>query len=397
MAIFYTDSGSILNLQVSRSLVASGSTTISGSLYLNGTQNIPDPPSGVEFLAYNTSSGEVVKAPGYIENINDLKTVVFDVNQLVDGTVFWTGDGMNYSASAHTYYIQGTRYTAPPGLITLTAANPTFPRIDVIYADVNGSYGHLTGTPDANPIKPIVDYETQIELTLVSVGAGAAQPTINITDIYLENTEWSSSIVTPGTNTTIDFDSTVSPYAGSKCVRVTRTGTGGIQGASFQFKLTSSLQDFSGKLLTLALSSSAAWSGSNRITFELFNESTRISNTPVVFSGTSYGYNSSNPNWQIVAIPTSDFDLGVQGSSGNILRATFNNVAWPTSSGFNVGFDNIQLQTDTETGNNIQFITTASAAGNVITFTKRNGSTFTVSVGGIQTIFRIANTVQSVL
>jgi len=59
--------------------------------------------------------------------------------------------------------------------VTLAAADPGNPRIDVIGVDVNNAVFTITGTPSGSPVQPVIDASTQLQLTFVTVGAGAAK------------------------------------------------------------------------------------------------------------------------------------------------------------------------------------------------------------------------------
>lgn len=99
-------------------------------------------------------------------------------NRIISGNASYSGTGFIYDVTALTYIIQGTLYASAATSVTLAAADPTLDRIDVIYADDTGSVGVITGTPAATPAKPSVDNLTQVEVTFVTVSAGATAPTV---------------------------------------------------------------------------------------------------------------------------------------------------------------------------------------------------------------------------
>src|SRR5206468_9976815 len=119
------------------------------------------------------------------------------LNRIISGNGTWSGSGLTFNVtpsagfSTLVWTLQGTRFTANPTTATSATADPTNPRIDVIYFDNTGAVGIITGTPAPSPSKPVVDPTTQIELTSVNIAAGATTPTIsgNIT-VYNENTEF---------------------------------------------------------------------------------------------------------------------------------------------------------------------------------------------------------------
>src|SRR6185369_2551992 len=127
--------------------------------------------------------------------------------------------------SAAVYLIQGVQYTAASQQVTLDAADATDDRIDVLVLDTTGDFVKITGTPASEPNEPDYDPSTQLKLTFVLVDALATEPADAASDdIYLENTEWTSSTSGTGFNAA----STNNPFAGTKDIE----GTKGVSGAS---------------------------------------------------------------------------------------------------------------------------------------------------------------------
>ena len=114
----------------------------------------------------------------------------------IDITEIPKADGMirgvygNMDSGAHFWHFLGEftiwrgplkRVTGEPK--TLSAADPSLPRIDVIAVDSNEHIIVIEGTPAVNPQKPSVDPETQIERTYTLVPRpGATVPGNIITD-----------------------------------------------------------------------------------------------------------------------------------------------------------------------------------------------------------------------
>jgi hypothetical protein len=99
-------------------------------------------------------------------------------NRIITGSASYSGSGLTYDVTALTYIIQGTLYASLATQVTLATADPTDPRIDVILVDTLGVVSVLTGTPAPVPSKPTVDNLTEVEVTFVSVPAGATSPPI---------------------------------------------------------------------------------------------------------------------------------------------------------------------------------------------------------------------------
>lgn len=139
-------------------------------------------------------------------------------NGLISGGASYSGIGLTYDVSALLYRILGVIYgPTTPTQVTLAAADPTNPRIDVIYADNTGSVGVITGTPAASPSKPNIDNTSQVEVTFINVPAGATAPPVTIENVYDENVgtgggEWNTSLV--GAPPVV-FNDATDPYSGT--------------------------------------------------------------------------------------------------------------------------------------------------------------------------------------
>ena len=132
--------------------------------------------------------------------------------QLISGSITWSGSGLVYDATDLDYYILCTRYFANSTTLTLSTADPTYPRIDKFYADITGAIGVITGTPSVNPQEPATNPLSQIDMGFVYIPAGSTVPAGTVqTVIYNENVEWSGTSDVPS----IDFDYATNPYIGS--------------------------------------------------------------------------------------------------------------------------------------------------------------------------------------
>jgi hypothetical protein len=98
--------------------------------------------------------------------------------------------GLTFDVTSAIYTINGVRYTSAAGSVTLTTADVTDPRYDVIAVDNTGTVVKITGTAGTNPTIPQIDPATQVYLTAIYVAAGATTPgDITQTIIYDQNTE----------------------------------------------------------------------------------------------------------------------------------------------------------------------------------------------------------------
>ena len=220
--------------------------------------------------------------------------------------------GLTFTVGACTYTIGGTQYTSALTSITLAAADPSNPRIDVIIVDNTGTASAITGTAAASPAQPTVDYSTQLPLNLVLVNANATTPSgIATTLIYDENIEW-----TCASTTHINCASTSNPYHGTKDIEATAA----VLGNNFTLvKPAAGTVDLSTQsTLTFYIRSKAQWptgngNGANGLrTLSLFwlNGSTQIGVQVVLKDGT-FGFASSlTTGYQQISIPLSLFGTG---------------------------------------------------------------------------------------
>lgn len=239
-------------------------------------------------------------------------------------------DNLEFVVAAGTYRINGTLYSSQQQTVVLDAADGSNPRIDTIYVNIFGSVGVITGTAAANPSQPTVDPTTQLLLTSVLVPTGATTLTgITSTNIYLENTEWTSS--TSGTG--FNANSTTNPYAGSKSI----DGTAVAANATCKLTAASPISFDGEGSLTFRISSKAQWNPNRWLTFQ-FLLSSVAKGQPVSLTRTSYGFNSSTVgSYQFISIPKTHFSI----PAGTLIDALLIRDAGG-SIGFNI--DNIVLQ-----------------------------------------------------
>lgn len=285
---------------------------------------------------------------------DSLPPVLDTSNGLISGGgVFWTGS-LDFTVSAATYKIAGVLYNSIQTNVSLMTADPTNDRIDIIAVDDTGSVIVIMGTPAPSPIAPDVDPASQLQLTFILVSAGATVPVITNENIYLENTEWGSS-VTGGFNAV----STSNPFAGSKDIEATSAVAGNKVTLS---KPSGILNLGEWDTLTFQIRSKAAWPTTKGLSIVWLNGSTLVGLSVVIKSGT-YGFNSSNTTtYQQITIPLEFFAAG--SSPVNKLRIAV------TGGGAAIGFylDNIILQGGVSgaviVGSRNSFVISRTIAGN---------------------------------
>lgn len=259
-----------------------------------------------------------------------------NVSQLLTGgQVVWE-TGLTFRVSAATYSINGAAVSSEEQTITLTAADATNPRIDVIGLDVNGDAFKVTGTPATPAGEPSVDPETQLKLVLVTVPANATVPSVSNNSIYAEGAggEWTDT--TSGTGWTLD--STTGPRAGTK----SEEATGVAANAYIQWESPTNPIDFTTvQQLVLNIKSKAVWPANKmlRVGFRLAGA---LKGVEITVKDGFWGFDSSIVSgYQQVAIPIGNFQLGA--NTVNQLRATV------VGSGATIGFyiDDVFLQLGT--------------------------------------------------
>ena len=141
-----------------------------------------------------------------------------DTYLISGGQVTWQ-TGLQYLVAAGSGYINGTLVSWAQQTVTLDAADPTNARIDVIGVNSAATAFEVAGTPAANPSEPVVDPDTQLKLALVTVAAGATQPTVSTELVYAEGAGAEWNFTSSGTGW--DFASATTPRTGSVCIRGT--------------------------------------------------------------------------------------------------------------------------------------------------------------------------------
>jgi hypothetical protein len=316
-----------------------GDENIAGVKTFASSPVVPDPTATQEATSKNYVDAAVASVTGGQPSISALVS---------GGIVSWVS-ALTFQVSAAVYYIQGVLYNSAAQQITLDAADATDDRIDVLVLDTSSDFVKITGTPASEPNEPDYDPATQLKLTFVIVPATATEPENVVSDdVYLENTEWTSSTSGSGFNAA----STSNPFAGSKDVE----GTSVANGAFVQFseELGDQCDDFN--VLAFYIRSKAAW-GSNRFLRFQFYLSGVAKGSPVTVKTGFWGFDDSNTaSYQFVAIPLTQFVIppGTQ-----IDRIRITGVGSGGSFGFYI--DNISIRNTGGVVTTTQGITEAQA------------------------------------
>lgn len=261
----------------------------------------------------------------------------YSQTQLVSGTVTWLHD-LVFQVSDCTYYIQGQLYNSPATQITLSPADPTNPRLDVIYVDIYSSAGFLTGDPANDPAKPIVDPAYQLELTSVLIPVNATEPAdLGEAIVYNEGIEWTPSVAATFVGVTVNFADTTSPKLNTYQTRVTKLAAFGT--SRIQYVNSIELYNALNSNLILSIRLSRAISTTASIIITLKSYSTQIGNTITIRNG-QYGFNSALTSYQTLAIPFVAF--AATSSNINTVQISFSGT-YPTGT-MSIDFDDIKFQ-----------------------------------------------------
>lgn len=219
------------------------------------------------------------------------------------GQVTWIED-LDFQVAAGSGYINGVLRAWAAGIVTLDAADPTNPRIDVIYVDDALAKDSITGTASADPSEPVADPVTQLRLALVTVAATATEPTVTTELLYEENAgspgEWDWT--TSGSGWTLN--STNNPRSGTTDIE----GTTVAQNAYIQGERGSGTIDPTDfQQLVFFLRFKAAWGANRFLQVTLRNNGVQVGNALRVSNG-FFGLDQTNTTtYQAVIIPTLQF------------------------------------------------------------------------------------------
>jgi hypothetical protein len=245
------------------------------------------------------------------------------------GGVAWLGD-YDYRVSAANYTIQGTPYSSAQADLTLDASHATLDRIDIIALTTSGPV-ILKGTDSATPAAPDVNPSTHIALTFVYVAATSTAPTATREDVYLENTEWTSS----SSGATWALASTNNPLSGTVDIEATAVAANGYVQLE---KPSGTLNPSDYDNLVLYVRSKATWAAAKFLAVRLLNAGVQVGSAVTVKTGV-FGFDSSvTSNYQQLVIPLAIFGAG--SLAVNQIRFTV------TGGGAAIGFylDDVSLQ-----------------------------------------------------
>lgn len=232
------------------------------------------------------------------------------------GQVVWES-AYTFRVSAADYYINGTRYTSAEATTTLSAADATLDRIDVITLDTAGAVVVLAGTASATPSEPSVDPAAYLKLAIVFVAhATVAPPDVQTVTVYAENvgtpTEWAWA----SSGASIVVSATTTPHAGTKTIE----GTAVVAGVYAQGTAASAIDPTFYDHLLLFIRSKAAWNNSRGLLVTLRLANVLVGAAVQIRRSGTFGFDSTvTTDYQMVAIPIVAFAVP-QGSMIDQIR-----------------------------------------------------------------------------
>ncbi len=318
-----------------------------------------------------------VKTPLYvfIDSLGHRVIAIQRSNGLYSGGVVTQDSCFNLDVSSANYSINFFSYTSANTILTVSAPDGSFPRIDLVYLDTTGQAKIRDGSATATPSPPSYNPVSEIALAYIYVPAGASclgAITKTIYDgISDYPTQW--GIALSGTFTT-DTVNTDNPFHLNQAIFVSRY----VDGSSITFTdaaadTITSTTVFKGHLyLNGAL-------GSNNIQMQLFNTGTPVGNPITLLP--YINPNDSN-EYQLYQIRAGDFGV-IAGNIFNQYKLTFSGNDLSGAKGLYL--DYIQLQNGI-TNSNYNGHGVANFAMNAtndsVILTRDDGVTFTVPSGG---------------
>lgn len=225
-----------------------------------------------------------------------------DTGVITGCALAYSGTGLNYSISAGQFSLKGVVYTCNGGSVTLSAADPTYSRFDQFVLNTDGSVAGITGTPAENPVLPNIDDTTQFSIAFVLIPANAiVPPNTTTTDIYLENTEWTTTTNAPAR---INVASTNNPRTGTKDIELT-----GAQNNDYVLFNKGAQQSMTSvSALNLWVRPKASWGG-RTIAAQFLGATDNQLGTAVTLGNGRFGFVDTTLSYQQVTIPISSFGL----------------------------------------------------------------------------------------
>ena len=256
----------------------------------------------------DVSDGNRTKSIRILDLLNlESNGSVIVLNQILDGTVYWSGSGLLFESTVIKYVIDNVEYAAPISQINLDASHPTFDRYDVFAVNNQNELIVIKGEASNDPLEPQVLYNEQLRVALVRISANQTiTDNANVELIYNENlgepSEWNATISPNTTVQVVNLDSTENPILNLKSIDANNIS--GSNEILFQKDTEYSLNQVS----SLAFQVKNKTTEDYRIDVKLLRNNNVVGN--VFFQEGVYGYDGPFPNLtQDINIPLAAFQL----------------------------------------------------------------------------------------
>ena len=220
--------------------------------------------------------------------------------------------GLTYNVWSTFYLINGVPINSPVNTnITSANGDATHPRIDVFAIEVldlanpSPTVVKIEGTPSASPAKPVVNLETQVEVSFITVAAAATLDANAVTEkVYDENTgesaEWDATDIPASANMADNTD----PKIGTVAISLPAY-TSDI----LEFTKATKYTYVANESLIFYMKSPANFTGTTNLKIKLRN-STSLEYylfTITSSNASNFGFSRAVTTWQLVQIPLSNF------------------------------------------------------------------------------------------
>ena len=213
------------------------------------------------------------------------------------GSATWSGTGLQYNVTPLDYYILCNFYHTAATTVTLSTADPSYDRYDIIVCDIFQTVGVVTGTPGAGVPNPINPFTQRIVATVRVPGGSTTPGGTSSTIVYNENVEWSVTSNVSGLNA----NSTTNTCVGTKNISVPSAANG--QYIQMQNGVQLSINNYQYLNFDLRLDGALTGSPISFLTVTFYDGTTQTS-LPFLVSNGSYGFNASSLNTcQKISIP----------------------------------------------------------------------------------------------
>ena len=251
--------------------------------------------------------------------------------ELYRGSIVNTS-GLTFTATGIEYVINDNCYRIGNSSITLSTADETYDRIDLICANELSQLVQISGTPSIDPATPTIPIDN-VKLLSVTVNASSSEPSATYSYLYNHENEWT---ITDNSDN-LDVNDTSLILSGTKSIKIENPVTNNTITIANNEPIT--IKSYDSIVIRLQLTQPAVVSNIVKCNLVGYNEDKLISN-PINIFNPSFGFNPSlSGAIQNINIPVND--MGIKTNKLDTFKFIFVGVANSTLS-FHI--DQIYLQ-----------------------------------------------------